>query len=378
MRQYLILLAGCLFSLPIAADAATITHEKLDATTGVIGIEGDIVSGDLERFRQISLRYPKAVVVLNSDGGLIYPAIEIGKIIKVMGYATAVRDNDVCASACALIWMAGSRRFASYSGNVGFHASYRNESGKPVESGAANALVGNYLTLLGASAKTVVFATTAPPDKVLWLTAANKEASGIDFENFAPTQARAAPPPAPLMFDDVPETPPSPKIVTPPPIITAMPAPVVQATPSAPRPTLARAPAVEDDGYTYLPSGPSPSNWQGSNSPTNPWVLTFTSDAGSKTYINQETFKPYTYHSITGWEFWVKFDASNDRTRLYRKKLRLYQINCKMKKIRSIMDIEYDKNGEVISSFHESDYTLNSLTPVVPDTLGYALYEAVC
>lgn len=187
------LVLGFCFLLPASfAQAATITHAKLDATTEIIRIEGDIVTGDLEQFRQISLRYPNAVVSLNSNGGLIYPAIEIGKIIKIMGYVTMVSDRYVCASACALIWMAGNRRLASGRGNVGFHASYRTDNGRPVESGAANALIGNYLTLLGASAKTVVFTTTAPPDKVLWLTAANKEASGIDFQFTAPVQPQAA------------------------------------------------------------------------------------------------------------------------------------------------------------------------------------------
>lgn len=40
----------------VNANAATIHHEKMDETTEVIGIFGDIVSADLERFRQISLR----------------------------------------------------------------------------------------------------------------------------------------------------------------------------------------------------------------------------------------------------------------------------------------------------------------------------------
>lgn len=172
--------------------AAEITHENLNATTEIITIDGDIVSGDVERFRQISLRYPEAFVVLNSDGGLLHPAIEMGKIIKVMGYATAVVDDGVCASACALIWMAGDKRMLFTGGRIGFHAAYLNERGRPIESGVANALVGNYLTLLGASAKTVVFATTAPPDRLLWLSAANKDMAGIDFETIAPAKRQTS------------------------------------------------------------------------------------------------------------------------------------------------------------------------------------------
>ncbi len=93
--------------------------------------------------------------------------------------------------------MAGSRKMASYQGNVGFHASYRNENGRQIESGVANALVGNYLTSLGSSAKTVVFATTAPPDKILWLTGSNKEAAGIDFEDLVSLKNEAEATPVP-------------------------------------------------------------------------------------------------------------------------------------------------------------------------------------
>lgn len=209
MQWIKLLFAGTTLLSAGMTHAATITHEKLDDTTEIILIEGDIVVGDLERFRQISLRYPEGLVVLNSNGGLIHPAIEIGKIIKIAGYSTAVRESDVCASACALIWMAGSERIASFAGNIGFHASYRSENGRLIKSGAANALIGNYLTLLGASARTVVFATTAPPDKVLWLTAANKEVSGIDFENFDQ-------PPAPINIALAPQriTPTPPKLTT--------------------------------------------------------------------------------------------------------------------------------------------------------------------
>lgn len=179
--------------------AAEITHDKLNDTTEVIFIDGDIASGDVERFRQISLRYPKALVVLDSDGGLLHPAIEMGKIIKIMGYTTLVDVDGVCASACALIWLAGDRRIQFTGGGIGFHAAYVNESGRPIESGVANALVGNYLTLLGASAKTVVFATTAPPDRLLWLSAANKDMAGIDFETITPAKRSAS---APTDMDD--------------------------------------------------------------------------------------------------------------------------------------------------------------------------------
>ena len=66
-------------------------------------------------------------------------------------------------------------------GLVGFHASYLDEEGTKLETGVGNALVGHYLSQLGFGEKTVVFATLAPPDKILWLNENTLAMSGIDY-----------------------------------------------------------------------------------------------------------------------------------------------------------------------------------------------------
>ena len=63
---------------------------------------------------------------------------------------------------------------------VGFHATYTEEGGNKVESGAGNALVGRYLTLLNLSEKAILFATMAPPGKLNYLTLKNATAVGIE------------------------------------------------------------------------------------------------------------------------------------------------------------------------------------------------------
>lgn len=336
-----VLLAVCLSALPTVANTATIAHEKLDATREIISIEGNIVSGDLEQFRQISLRHPKAIVVLNSDGGLIYPAIEIGKIIKVMGYATVVSDDNVCASACALIWMAGSKRLLSASGHIGFHASYRESNGKVVESGVANALVGNYLTLLGASAKTIVFATTAPPDRVQWLTTANREAAGIDFE------------------------------LIPPPI-------QILSAPAAPAP-------ASDDDYEYFPpaaqtweapQAAAPPNWQWSNSPAAPWVLIGLYADGTELYINQESFERVKIDSNTkpkwDWIFHVKLNFTHEHYYMYSNAL----ISCFRKSYR--MDGgKLVNNVDNVTMLIESHFPIDG-NPIDMGDAGIIYYRAIC
>ena len=153
--------------MPAVTHAADITSETLPYGLAIIRLTGEIKHGDEERFRQISLKHPKAAVHLQSVGGAIVPALEIGRIIRIAGYDTVVPQNTYCTSSCALIWMAGTNRYLH--GAVGFHAAYRDLNGQLQESGAANALIGNYLTLFGFSAKAILFKTDGTPYLVIWI-----------------------------------------------------------------------------------------------------------------------------------------------------------------------------------------------------------------
>lgn len=175
-----LLCALVMFVLPVVAAAADISSEQIAGGPVVIRLKGEIQKGDDEQFRRMSLRHPAAVVHLDSAGGALIPALEIGRIVRIAGYSTLVLPNTSCTSACALIWLAGKKRILD--GRVGFHAAYRDNEGRLQESGAANALIGNYMTQLGLPAKAILFATAAPPDKILWLTAETRGNAGIDFE----------------------------------------------------------------------------------------------------------------------------------------------------------------------------------------------------
>lgn len=166
------------------ANAAEISHEATPAGD-VISLSGPINRADVASFEKLADRYANATVVLNSEGGLLMPALEIGKIIRARGYTTAVAAKNTCASSCALIWLAGKTRALHRDGRVGFHASYLDRVGRPEESGVANALIGGFLSRLGYPERTIVFATTAPPRQIVWLSDANKGLAGIQYEVWA-------------------------------------------------------------------------------------------------------------------------------------------------------------------------------------------------
>ena len=188
---------------PLTARGAEIDHSP--GTTGdvaVILISGEIKTGDDQKFRELSVRYPEAIVGLDSSGGAIVPALEIGRMIRLRGYITAVLDDATCTSACALIWLAGNPRMLSSSGALGFHATYKDVGGRLVETGVGNAMVGHYLSQMNLPEKAVIFATSASPYEISWLSEANRYAAGIDFTPIMPERnsdksASAKSPPLP-------------------------------------------------------------------------------------------------------------------------------------------------------------------------------------
>lgn len=162
--------------------SAAVQHSRLEGGAEGIYVTGEILAGDEVAFQRLAEQYPRAVVFLESPGGSLVPAIEIGKLVRAKGYATVVLDQGTCNSACALIWLAGTPRHIEGAGHLGFHASYSEEGGRLVETGVGNAIVGHYLSQLGLPESAVIFATSASPYEVAWLNAENSTEAGIDYE----------------------------------------------------------------------------------------------------------------------------------------------------------------------------------------------------
>ncbi len=152
------------------------------------GKEGDndiiFVTGEIDReterkFRALALETDDATVILSGPGGLIRSAMEIGRIIRIKGYATAVLDTG-CVSSCALIWLAGQKRMTMPRARVGFHSAYiEHKDGKKVTTAVGNALVGAYLNGIGMNENIIEFVTTAPPDSIRWLSKQQADQLGL-------------------------------------------------------------------------------------------------------------------------------------------------------------------------------------------------------
>jgi hypothetical protein len=84
MIRIFVLFSAFLLLMPTIARGATITSERI-GDHEMIFIEGEIAYEDLESFRKISLRPHKAIVVLNSDGGLYTLQLKLGKSLRSLG-----------------------------------------------------------------------------------------------------------------------------------------------------------------------------------------------------------------------------------------------------------------------------------------------------
>src|SRR5690606_33106923 len=86
----------------LSATAANIS--KLPSKEGepdIIIFSGEISSGDDAVFTTLSLQTESAIVIFDSPGGLIRPALEIGRTIRIKGFSTGVINSN-CTSACAI------------------------------------------------------------------------------------------------------------------------------------------------------------------------------------------------------------------------------------------------------------------------------------
>lgn len=177
-------LVGMCLSMGTAHAAVIEKIPKAAGASDLIVITGVIEANDDAQFNQIAATTGQAVVLLNSEGGSVLPALEIGRAIRLKGFATAVASDTLCASACALTWLAGTPRLAGQSANIGFHASYIVKDGTPSETGVGNALIGAYLNQLGLSQNAIVFVTSAPPEGMAWLSGEKANGLGLQFASY--------------------------------------------------------------------------------------------------------------------------------------------------------------------------------------------------
>lgn len=199
-----LLVGGC----AAGANAAQIkVLSTEDVTCPVIRIKGDLNEEDGARFAAVILPFKRAIIEFDSKGGALGGGIFIGKLINEYRFWTTVRPKKLCASACALAWLGGSKRFVEKGAKIGFHAAYTKQKGRLSEHGMANAIIGAYLTRLGLSEYAVAYATASGPAGMTWLTPDDADAVGIEVTFGTPPNATPSEPATTSMVRELPQSP---------------------------------------------------------------------------------------------------------------------------------------------------------------------------
>jgi hypothetical protein len=152
---------------------------------GALKLSGTIDPGAAIRFRtEIEQRgeYVKTVV-LDSPGGSVMDALEIGALIQEKGLATKVAAGNLCASSCPIIFASGAERIASADAAIGVHQIYAAALGEAsrdalavagvamADAQSTTAEITRHLIKSGVDPALWLHALDTPPDRLYYFSA---------------------------------------------------------------------------------------------------------------------------------------------------------------------------------------------------------------
>lgn len=172
----------------LAADSAQAAEIQARSENGAVEISvvGELKLEDGEKFANIAGPIRQAIVIFDSPGGALLAGLRIGEIARDRNFVTVIPDGARCASACAVAWLGGVKRFLGHHSLLGFHAAYDNTTGAEV--GEGNAILGAYLAHLGLSYDAIASVTAAGPTEMNWLDAAEASRIGIETQELPETR----------------------------------------------------------------------------------------------------------------------------------------------------------------------------------------------
>lgn len=137
-------------------------------------LEGEIAGGDAPRIlKQINeLREAPTRAILNSPGGSVQDALELGRALRLKGMETEMREGDICYSACPYLLAAGVTRSVPKDAFVGVHQHYFGESTllpafaavEDIQRGQGEVM--RYLDQMGIDPLVMQHALVTPPDEI--------------------------------------------------------------------------------------------------------------------------------------------------------------------------------------------------------------------
>jgi len=162
----------------LPASCAEIERHVAADESVAISIAGEIVEGDAEALRLEIQRAQSAKlsiseVQLNSIGGSLYEGTSLARVVRAASLNTSVARSNICASACFLVFAAGSTKFVESGAKVGVHAAtMASGNNDQREIKATDAMV-RIAKLLGVPSGIVEHMVSTPASRMFWLNGAN-------------------------------------------------------------------------------------------------------------------------------------------------------------------------------------------------------------
>jgi hypothetical protein len=200
----------------VAAVSAEIGIDPSHGATTSLVLEGEIKSGDFDKFRHVALDGGTATeIYLASPGGNLGEAMKIGFLVRQLNLSTVVpgkpltnqelvadatrhnlqdvRRDYMCASACFFIFAAGIHRSADGVGSaiLGIHRPFLSKGGlerlspdqAAAADGQARVTIETYLKAMDVPSKYAENMYSVPKGKILWV---RNDEFETDFGGFIP------------------------------------------------------------------------------------------------------------------------------------------------------------------------------------------------
>lgn len=149
-----------------------------------VAISGEISPGDAEAFTQLVKQANDAGkfvanIRLNSDGGNLLEGVKLADAIRFGKISTNVGKSATCASACFLLFAAGSTKFASYGAQIGVHGASDENGRETVSSNAATVSMAKIAKELGVPSSIIGRMVVTPPNEMVWLSPQELQSMGV-------------------------------------------------------------------------------------------------------------------------------------------------------------------------------------------------------
>jgi len=122
MSRRILASAAASSMLFVGPTSTAVSAMEFTVSAPLVLAQGEIKNGDENTFRRLLAAQPKGSlrgVVLHSSGGFVYPAGEIGRLIREHGLVTVVDASRFrCVSACTVLFAAGTARVYLHSEGV--------------------------------------------------------------------------------------------------------------------------------------------------------------------------------------------------------------------------------------------------------------------